>query len=70
MNHLNNPEREKWDMKILPSDDLNNQPDYNKNYKRYFPDIHPEHNEPTIKVSVFKRLWAFWLRFSEDKYPL
>ena len=23
-------------MKILPSDDLSNQPDYNKNHKKYF----------------------------------
>ena len=27
-------------MKILPSDDLSNNPDYNKNYKKYFPHIH------------------------------
>ena len=24
------------DMKILPSDDLSNKPDYNRNYKKYF----------------------------------
>ena len=27
-------------MKILPSDDLSNNPDYNENYKKYFPHIH------------------------------
>lgn len=70
MNHRNNPEIGKLKVKILPSDDLSNQPDYNENYKKYFPEIHGEHNEPTIKVSVLKRLWVFWLRFSEDKYPL
>ena len=24
------------DMKILPSDDLSNKPDYNRNYRKYF----------------------------------
>lgn len=40
-------------MKILPTDDLNWQPDYNKNYKRYFPHIH----KTTVKPPFWRRLW-------------
>lgn len=41
-------------MKILPSDDLNNQPDYNKHYKRYFPELHPDY---TVKQPFWTGLW-------------
>ena len=43
-------------MKILPSDDLSNQPDYNENYKRYFPELHPEYSD-TVKQPLWRRLW-------------
>jgi len=39
-------------MKILPSDDLNHNPDYNKHYKRYFPELHPDY---TVKHSIPER---------------
>jgi len=39
-------------MKILPSDDLNHNPDYNEHYKRYFPELHPNY---TVKHSIPER---------------
>lgn len=39
-------------MKILPSDDLNHNPDYNKHYKRYFRELHPNY---TVKHSIPER---------------
>lgn len=43
-------------MKILPSDDLSNNPDYNKNYKKYFPEIHGNTVEPQSKPGLLARV--------------
>ena len=49
-------------MKILPSDDLNHNPDYNKHYKRYFPELHPDytvkHSIPERFVIALRRVWS------------
>ena len=41
-------------MKILPSDDLNHRTDYNKHYKRYFPELHPDY---TVKQPFWRGLF-------------
>ncbi len=43
-------------MKILPSDDLSNNPDYNKNYKKYFPHIHGNTVKTQSKPGLIARV--------------
>lgn len=40
-------------MKILPSDDLSNKPDYNKNYRKYFKE---NTVEPQSKPGLLNRV--------------
>ena len=45
------------DMKILPSDDLSNKPDYNRNYKKYFKEEVVENTvEPQSKPGLLYRV--------------
>ena len=53
-------------MKILPSDDLSNNPDYNKHYKRYFPELHPGYAvKQPFWTGLFNRIGK-WFKRSID----